>query len=109
MPGDTRARVISEVGCMEEREGETLIFHARGRPPPRGQSEDPSSVRLVGPSTLGSLIRRVGHSEILIKEKDDENRLIHRELCKVMGGIILAGAWIKHQDSNCRNWLPIIP
>ena len=71
--------------CMEEREGETLIFHARARDrrPQRGQSEDPSSVRLVGPSILGSLIP--------IKEKD-EYGLIHRELWKVVVVIIVHGS-----------------
>ena len=82
---------------MHGRDGETLIFHARGRRPPRGQSEVPSlarsSVRLVGP-----LDPQESHQlGIPIKEKDDEYGLIHQELWKVVGVIIVAGAWIKPQ------------
>ena len=58
----------------------------RDRRPQRGQSEDPSSVRLVGPSILRSLIP--------IKEKD-ECSLIHRELWKVVVVIIVHGSSFK--------------
>ena len=91
MPGDTRARVISEVGCMEVREGETLIFHARARPS--------SAKRAIGGPLVSQTCRPLDPQEsqelgIPIKEKD-EYGLIHRELWKVVVVIIVHGSSFK--------------
>ena len=88
MPGDTRARVISEVGCMEVREGETLIFHARARPS--------SAKRAIGGPLVSQTCRPLDPQESHSDQGERyEYGLIHRELWKVVVVIIVHGSSFK--------------
>ena len=78
--------------CMEEREGETLIFHARARPS--------SAKRAIGGPLVSQTCRPLDPQES--HSDQGERRVWFDTSGTVEGGGSHHCAWIKLQDS--RNW-----